>query len=58
MNWKGWRYPPPPGRPAYAQPLSPWRQVPASMVFVTDSNRPTALAISSYRLSDRLWGRL
>ena len=32
--------PPPPGRPAYAQPLSPWRQVPASMAFVTDSNRP------------------
>ena len=32
--------PPPPGRPAYAQPLSPLRQVPASMAFVTDSNRP------------------
>ena len=35
--------PPPPGRPAYAQPLSPWRQVPASMAFVTDSNRPQPL---------------
>ena len=33
------RYPPPlPGRPAYAQPLSPWQQVPASMAFATDSN--------------------
>ena len=35
--------PPSPGRPAYAQPLSPQRQVPASMVFVTDSNRPQPL---------------
>ena len=30
MRWKGGR------RPAYAQPLSPWRQMPASMAFVTD----------------------
>ena len=45
----------PPGRPAYAQPRSSWRQVPASMVFVTDSNRPpTALATSSNRLSSRV----
>ena len=44
MHWKGGAYPPtPPGRPAYAQPLSPWRQVPASMAFVTDSNRPQLL---------------
>ena len=48
LHWK-WREGtpplPPPGRPAYAQPLSPWRGVPASMAFVTDSNRPpTALA--------------
>ena len=35
--------PPPSGRPAYAQPLSPWRRVPASMAFVTDSNRPQPL---------------
>ena len=35
--------PPPPGRPACAQPLSPWRQVPASTAFVTDSNRPHPL---------------
>ena len=35
--------PPPPGRPAYAQPLSPCRQVPASMAVVTDSNRPQPL---------------
>ena len=35
--------PPPPERPAYAQPQSPWRQVPASMEFVTDSNRPQPL---------------
>ena len=41
MHSKGGRYPlPHPGRPAYAQPLSPWQQVPASMAFVTDSNRP------------------
>ena len=32
--------PPPPWAPAYAQPLSPKRQVPASMAFVTDSNCP------------------
>ena len=32
--------PPPPGCPAYAQPLPPERQVPASMAFVTGSNRP------------------
>ena len=32
-----------PGRPAYAQPLSPERQVPVSMEFVTDSNRPQPL---------------
>ena len=35
--------PPPLGRPAYAQPLSPSRQVPASMAFATDSNRPQPL---------------
>ena len=35
--------PPPPGRLAYAQPLPPSRQVPASMAFVTDSNRPQPL---------------
>ena len=29
--------------PAYAQPLSPERQVPASMALVTDSNRPLPL---------------
>ena len=29
-----------PARPASAQPLPPWRQVPASMAFVTDSNAP------------------
>ena len=34
---------PPPGRPAYAQPLSLERQVPASMAFVTDSNHPQPL---------------
>ena len=40
MHWKDRSPPTPrPGRPAYAQPLSPWRQVPASMAFVTDSNR-------------------
>ena len=44
MNWKGGEVPPPPpGRPAYAQPLSPRRQVPVSMAFVTDSNRPQPL---------------
>ena len=32
-----------PGRPGYVQPLSPSRQVPASMAFVTDSNRPQPL---------------
>ena len=31
---------PNPGRPAYAQPLSPRRQVPAPTAFVTDSNSP------------------
>ena len=35
--------PPSPGRPAYAQPLSPWRKVPDSMAFVTDNNRPQPL---------------
>ena len=45
MHWKGGGVPPPPspGPPAYAQPLSPLRQVPASMAFVTDSNRPQPL---------------
>ena len=46
MHWKGGEVTPPPkppGRPAYARPLSPWRQVPASMAFVTDSNRPQPL---------------
>ena len=33
----------PPGRPAYAQPLSPSRQAPASMASVTDNNRPKPL---------------
>ena len=36
--------PGPPGRPAYAQPLSPPRQVPASMALVTNSNRPQPLS--------------
>ena len=36
-----WHPPPPPGM--HAQPLSPRRQVPASMAFVTDSNRPQPL---------------
>ena len=36
-------HPPLPGRAAYAQPLSPKHQVPASMAFVTDSNRPQPL---------------
>ena len=42
MHWKGGSPPPPPlsGSPAYDQPLSPRCQVPASMAFVTDSNRP------------------
>ena len=41
---RGGGYPPPlPGRPAYIQPLSPWQQVPGSMAFVTDSNRPELL---------------
>ena len=58
MHWKGGMYPPP-GRPAYARPLSPSRQVPASLACVTDSNRPpTALATSSNRLPNRLWGCL
>ena len=35
--------PPPPGPPAYAQPLSPWRQVPGSTAVATDSNRPQPL---------------
>ena len=45
MLWKGGRAPPPtpPGHPAYAQPLSPEREVPASLAFVTDSNRPQPL---------------
>ena len=45
MHWKRGGVPPPPprGRPAHAQPLSPSRQVPASMAFVTDSNRPQPL---------------
>ena len=34
---------PAPGRPAHAQPLSPCSQVPASMAFVTDNNRPQPL---------------
>ena len=37
---KGEVPPPPPGRPANAQPLSPRQQAPASMAFVTDSNHP------------------
>ena len=44
MHWKGREVPPPPsGRPAYAQPLPPRRQVPPSMACVTDSNRPQPL---------------
>ena len=46
------------GSPAHAHPLSPSRQVPASMAFVTDSNRPQPLGQSSNRLPDRLWGHL
>ena len=41
MHWKA--PPPAPGRPAFAQPLSPSQQVPGSMAFVTDSNRPQPL---------------
>ena len=42
---EGWRYPPPPLHSAQPmlEPLSPCRQVPASMAFVTDSNRPQPL---------------
>ena len=45
MHWKGGYPPPPPppGRPACAQPLSPQRHVPASVAFVSDSNRPQPL---------------
>ena len=44
MHWKGRGTPPPPrGRPIYAQPLPPSRQVPASMAFITDSYRPQPL---------------
>ena len=57
MHWKG-------GGGSF-QPLSPRRQVPASMAFVTDSNRPqpqqpppTAFATSSNGLSNCPWGRL
>ena len=32
-----------PGCPAYAQPLSPWQQVPTSMALVTDSKGPQPL---------------
>ena len=39
----GYPLPPPPNRPSCAQPLSPWRLVPASTAFVTDSNRPRPL---------------
>ena len=42
MHWKGGGYPPP-GRPAYAQPLSPSRQVPVSTALVPDGNRPQPL---------------
>ena len=35
--------PPHPGRPAYTQPLSPRRQGPGSIAFVTNSNRPQSL---------------
>ena len=49
---------PVPGLPAYAQPLSPWQQVPGSMVFVTDSIRPQPLCRPSNRLSSRFWGCL
>ena len=42
MHWKGGGSPLK-GCAAYAQPLSPCRQVPASMAFVTDSNRPQPL---------------
>ena len=35
--------PTPPGCPAYVQPLSPCRQMPASVAFVTDNNRPQPL---------------
>ena len=38
---RGGDTPPPPLQGA--QPLSPWRQVPAPMAFVTDSNRPQPL---------------
>ena len=42
MHWKGGPSPLS-GRPAYAQPLSPWPQVPASIASATDSNRPNHL---------------
>ena len=45
MQWRGGEVTPlpHPGLPAYAQPLSRRRQVPASVAFVTDSNRPQPL---------------
>ena len=49
--------PPLPECPAYAQPLSPCRQVPASTAFVTDSNRPQPLWRSNC-LPSLFWGRL
>ena len=41
MHWKGGRYPPPLFQGA--EPLSPWRQVPASIAFVTENNGPQPL---------------
>ena len=57
MHWKGGGYPPPSGAPSLCPATVPL--TPASMAFVTDSNRPsTASATSSNRLSKRLWGLL
>ena len=42
LGW-GEVFPSPSGRPACAQPLSPRRQVPASLTLITDSNRPQPL---------------
>ena len=46
MHWKrerGGGGHPLPRRPIYAQPLSPWRQVPSSKAFVTDGGEVVAL---------------
>ena len=45
MHWKGGCLHK--GRPAYAQPLSPGRQVPPPTAFVTDSNRPPTACLTA-----------